>query len=162
KIIDLGSTKIAGIEEIATPLDSDNLVGTINYTAPEYHRGERVSNRSDIFSLGVITYEMLTGRLPYSKPLTPRNLKQLRYISARQHNSEIPLWMDRALEKAVRLDPERRYEQLSGVTHDLSHPNPEFLRQERLPLLERNPIAFWRGLSILLLLINLWLISLLV
>ena len=158
-IIDLGSTKIAGIEEIATPLESDNLLGTVNYTAPEYHRGEIASNRSDIFSLGIIAYEMLTGELPYSKPLTPRNLKHLRYISARQHNPEIPFWMDKALEKAVRLDSQRRYEKLSEFTYDLSQPNPEFLRQERARLLERNPIAFWRGLSIILLLINLWLLS---
>lgn len=159
KIIDLGSTKIAGIEEIATPLESNNLLGTVNYTAPEYHRGELASNRSDIFSLGVIAYEMLTGALPYSKPLTPGNLKQLRYISARQYNPELPVWMDMALEKAVRLDPMRRYEKLSEFTFDLSNPNPEFMRLERAPLLERNPVAFWRGLSILLLLINLWLVG---
>ncbi|MDH3354356.1 MAG: protein kinase [Chromatiales bacterium] len=162
KIIDLGSTKIAGIEEIATPLDSNPLLGTVNYTAPEYLRGELASNRSDIFSLGVIAYEMLTGALPYGKTLTPRNLKHLRYISARDYNPEIPIWLDQTLEKAVRLDPLRRYEILSELTHDLSQPNPAFLRQERLPILERNPIGFWRGLAILLLLLNLWLITLLV
>jgi serine/threonine protein phosphatase PrpC len=162
KIIDLGSTKIAGISEIATPLDSNNLLGTVNYTAPEYHLGVLASNRSDIFSLGVIAYEMLTGELPYHKQLTPRNLKQVRYISAREYNPEIPGWMDQTLEKAVRLDPLRRYENLSEFIHDLSHPNPEFLRQEQQPLMERNPIGFWRSLSILLLLINLWLITLLV
>jgi ribosomal protein L39E len=102
---------------------------------------------------------MLTGELPYSKPLTPRNLKQLRYVSARQYNPEIPAWMDMALEKAVRLDPMRRYEKLSEFTFDLSNPNPEFMHQQRAPLLERNPVAFWRGLSILLLLFNLWLLS---
>ena len=159
KIIDLGSTKIAGIEEIATPLESDNLLGTINYTAPEYHRGEMASNRSDIFSLGVIAYEMLTGSLPYSKPLSARNLNHVRYISARQHKKELPAWIDMALEKAVRLDPSRRYATLSEFAHDLEHPNPEFLRQERAPLLERNPVAFWRGLAVLLLVLNLILLG---
>ena len=134
-------------------------MGTVNYTAPEYHLGEPATNRSDIFSLGVIAYEMLTGSLPYSKPFTARNVKTLRYIPAREQNPEVPLWLDLALEKAVRIDPERRYGKLSEFTHDLSHPNPEFMRQQRPPLLERNPVAFWRGLSLLLLLINIWLLS---
>ncbi len=64
KIIDFGSTKIAGLEEIASPLAPHHLVGTLDYAAVEYFREQPGSNRSDIFSLGVITYEMLTGRLP--------------------------------------------------------------------------------------------------
>lgn len=160
KIIDLGSTKIAGIEEIATPLSGDNLQGTINYTAPEYHLGQPASNRSDIFSLGVIAYEMLTGHLPYNRELTARNLKQVRYISARKYRTDIPLWMDRALEQAVRLDQERRYLTLSAFTYDLGKPNPNFLREGLPPLLERNPLAFWRGLAVASLFINLLLLAL--
>jgi serine/threonine protein phosphatase PrpC len=57
KIIDFGSVKIAGISEI-TPLDrqEDNVLGTLNYTAPEYHLGQRGTVKSDLFSLGVIVY----------------------------------------------------------------------------------------------------------
>ena len=43
----------------------DDILGTVQYTAPEYFLGERGSPRSDLFSLGVITYQMLTGKLPY-------------------------------------------------------------------------------------------------
>ena len=43
----------------------DDILGTVQYTAPEYFLGEGGSSRSDIFSLGVIAYQMLTGRLPY-------------------------------------------------------------------------------------------------
>lgn len=161
KIIDFGSTKIAGIEEISTPLANDNLLGTVNYTAPEYHRGENASNRSDIFSLGVIVYELLTGQLPYDKELNPRTLKLVRYNPARLHDPELPVWLDKTLEKAVNLDPQWRYEKLSEFVYDLSHPNPDYLKDEALPLLERNPLGFWRGLSIALLLINLYLIYLL-
>jgi aminoglycoside phosphotransferase len=65
KIIDFGSTKVAGIEEITTTLERSNLLGTAQYTAPEYFLGAGGSPCSDIFSLGVITYQMLTGKLPY-------------------------------------------------------------------------------------------------
>ena len=78
KIIDFGSNKIAGIAEITTPLERDNILGTRNYTAPEYLKGYAGSNRSDIFSLGVICYEILCGRLPYNKELSVRNLSRLR------------------------------------------------------------------------------------
>ena len=65
KIIDFGSTKITGVAEAAPSGDRDDILGTLQYTAPEYFLGERGSSRSDLFSLGVITYQMLTGKLPY-------------------------------------------------------------------------------------------------
>jgi serine/threonine protein kinase len=65
KIIDFGSTKVAGISEIAKPIDQEEMLGTAQYSAPEYFLGESPTTRSDLFSLGVITYQMLTGKLPY-------------------------------------------------------------------------------------------------
>ncbi len=67
KIIDFGSSRVAGLEEAARSGELPALVGTIDYTAPEYHRGETPTNRSDIYSLGVIAYELLTGKLPYGR-----------------------------------------------------------------------------------------------
>ena len=148
KIIDFGSTKIAGIAEITTPLDRDKILGTRNYTAPEYLQGLAGGNRSDIYSLGVITYEMLCGKLPYRKELTRRNLNRLKYISTRECNENIPSWIDGALRKAVSINPERRHALLSEFVYDLSHPNPDYSGKQRPPLIERNPVAFWRGLSV--------------
>ena len=65
KIIDFGSTRIAGIADDTPSVIGDDILGTVQYTAPEYFLGEGGSTRSDIFSLGVIAYQMLTGRLPY-------------------------------------------------------------------------------------------------
>src|SRR2546430_17619327 len=65
KIIDFGSTQVAGVTEIDTPGEQRPMLGTEQYSAPEYFLGESGSSRSDIFSLGVIAYQMLTGRLPY-------------------------------------------------------------------------------------------------
>ena len=152
KIIDFGSTKIAGIAEISTPLERDRLLGTRNYTAPEYLRGESGSNRSDIYSLGVLSYEMLCGKLPYPKELTARNLNKVKYRSLRDCNDSIPAWLDGALKKAVSINPERRHGLLSEFVYDLSHPNPEYARRQRPPLMERNPVAFWRATALFFLL----------
>ena len=65
KIIDFGSTRIAGVMEIATSTQRQDILGTAQYTAPEYFLGEGGTTRSDMFSLGVIAYQMLAGRLPY-------------------------------------------------------------------------------------------------
>jgi serine/threonine protein phosphatase PrpC len=162
KIIDFGSTKIAGIEEIATPLDPQNLLGTRNYSAPEYLQGYSGNNVSDIYSLGVIAYEMLTGHLPYGdNEMSARRLRRARYVPARRHNPEVPVWMDKTLEKAVSLACNRRYRVLSEFVRDLASPNPDFLEQPGEALLNRNPLLFWKGFALLLLAVNLYLFYLL-
>ena len=156
KIIDFGSTKIAGIEEITTPLDRQNLLGTRNYTAPEYLQGYAGSNVSDIYSLGVIAYEMLTGKLPHGeKELTLRKLRRARYIPAARFDADIPVWVDKALEKATSIARNRRYTLLSEFIHDLAHPNPAFQSRNAEPLIERNPLLVWKGIAALLFILNL-------
>lgn len=63
KIIDFGATKVAGISEVSPR--NEGMVGTVQFSAPEYFVGELGSAQSDIFSLGVIAYKMLSGQLPY-------------------------------------------------------------------------------------------------
>lgn len=157
KIIDFGSTRVAGLMEMATPIERNHLLGTAQYTAPEYFLGESGTTRSDIFSLGVIAYQMLTGRLPYgaevAKSRTRAAQRKLRYDSVLDENREIPAWIDGALGKAVHPNPYERYEELSEFSHDLHHPNAEFLGRKPPPLLERNPMIFWKGLSLTLIVI---------
>ncbi len=158
KIIDFGSTKIAGIEEIYLPIQVNNILGTINYTAPEYHVGEPGSNRSDIFSLGVIIYEMLTGHLPYGKEMSARNIKRVRYIPIKHYNPEIPVWVDKAIEKAVHINPENRFSILSEFDYALNKPDSSLINNDYVPLIKRNPVSTWQIISLLLVLINLFLI----
>jgi serine/threonine protein phosphatase PrpC len=168
KIIDFGSVKIAGIKEI-TPLehiDHTEVLGTLNYTAPEYHLGQRGSIKSDLYSLGVIAYEMLNGTLPFGPDMPERpnqsSLAKLKYVPSIYHNIMVPAWIDGALKKATAINPQLRYDDLSEFLFDLSLPNPKFLRpDERLPLMQRNPTGFWKGLSALLLFTNLALLYLL-
>ena len=153
KIIDFGATKIAGVAEAAPGID-DGILGTVQYTAPEYFRGETGSPRSDLFSLGVITYQMLTGRLPYgteiAKARTKSQLGKLRYNPARGEDREIPAWIDGALRRAVHPNPSKRYESLSEYIFDLRHPNANYLNVSATPLIERNPTLFWKCTSLIL------------
>jgi len=161
KIKGFGSTKIAGIREISTPQEQHHPLGSLNHAAPEHYLGHSSSNRFDIYALGVIAYEMLTGVLPYGKALTARNLKHVHYHHAYQFNDEIPVWLDGTLAKAVHLHPEQRYNLLSEFNYDLSHPHKSFVKNMTEPLIERNPVAFWRGLAIALLILNVLLIYIL-
>ena len=154
KIIDFGSTRVASLMETDTPGGRDDILGTAQYSAPEYFLGEGGTTRSDLFSLGVITYQMLTGKLPYgaevAKCRTRAAQNKLRYDSVLYDDREIPAWIDGVLRKAVHPNPAKRYGELSEFLYDLRHPNRAFLDKTRPPLLERNPVAFWRGVSLIL------------
>jgi len=154
KIIDFGSTKVAGVEEIASPIQRLNLLGTQHYTAPEYLLGQPASYRSDAFSLGVITYEMLTGNLPFGEKYGEKALSKLHYIPILEIDTDIPLWIDGAIRKIVNKKPSNRYEEISEFIHDLSHPNKLFTTAVHTPLVERNPLAFWKAVALLSLFTN--------
>ena len=157
KIIDFGATRVAGIEEIASPIAQINLLGAALYAAPEYFLGEAGSARADLYSLGVIAYQMLSGDFPYGtqvpKSRTRAAQKKLAYKSVLREDREIPAWVDDAIAKAVHPDPYQRYEEISEFIFDLHHPNQAFLSKTRPPLIERHPVLFWKSVSFVLLLL---------
>jgi serine/threonine protein phosphatase PrpC/predicted Ser/Thr protein kinase len=154
KIIDFGSTRVAGVMEGAAPERQTHLLGTAQYTAPEYFLGEAGTTRSDIFSLGVIAYQMLTGKLPYgaevAKTKTKAAQKKLRYQSLLDEHRQIPAWIDVVLCKTLQPDPYQRYDELSEFIYDLRHPNAALLHQKGPPLIERDPLLFWKCVSFIL------------
>jgi serine/threonine protein phosphatase PrpC len=151
KIIDFGSTKVRGVVEAAPLANHDDILGTAQYTAPEYFLGESGSPGADLFSLGIIAYEMLSGRLPYgaqvAKTRTRAQQRKLRYASVLDDSREIPAWIDATLRKAVHPDPAKRYAELSEFVYDLRHPSREFLNAAAAPVMERHPLLFWKCLS---------------
>jgi len=164
KIIDFGSARVAGLAELDTASQQAGIWGTEQYTAPEYFLGEAGSPRSDLFSLGVIAYQMLSGRLPYgaqvSRARTKEAQRRLVYESVLDETREIPAFVDDALQKAVQPNPDKRYAELSEFIYDLRHPSSAFLSKTRPPLIERNPAAFWKGVSALLALLLVFLLAL--
>jgi serine/threonine protein phosphatase PrpC/predicted Ser/Thr protein kinase len=154
KIIDFGSTRIKGVAEAEPSGLRDDILGTLQYTAPEYFLGEQASSRSDLFSLGVVTYQMLTGRLPYgakaAQARTRSQFSKLTYRSAVHGSREVPVWIDSALEKAVHPNPYKRYDSLSEFLFDLRKPNANYVKTSAEPLIERNPLLFWKCTTIVL------------
>ncbi len=151
KIVDFGAVAVMGLQESFGDLQAGEILGTVQYAAPEYFLGESGSSQSDLFSLAVVAYQMLTGHLPYgpdvAKSTTRAAQLRLKYQWACKHNREVPPWVDGALKKALQPDPQKRYQALSEFLFDLRHPNKAFISDVQPPLIERNPAAFWRGLA---------------
>ncbi|KKK57970.1 hypothetical protein LCGC14_3049150, partial [marine sediment metagenome] len=158
KIIDFGSTKIAGIADISSPVERRELLGTKHYTAPEYLLARSGQTQSDQFSLGCIVYEMLSGKLPYPDKLakirTEKHLNQFNYQPLSVFIDDIPHWVDKSIQKSLHLYPEKRYEVMSEFATDLVKPNLRYLQEHQLPLMYRYPVRFWQGCSLILFLLN--------
>lgn len=154
KIIDFGSAKVAGILEGNAADDRDKVLGTLQYAAPEYFIGEEGSPRSDMFSLGVIAYQMLCGAQPYgtqvAKVRSALEVRKLEYRSLLESDRAFQVWVDETIRKAVHPQREKRYEDLPEFIYDLYHPNKSFLKKTRPPLIERNPVVFWKVVSSIL------------
>ncbi|KMT64309.1 bifunctional protein-serine/threonine kinase/phosphatase [Catenovulum maritimum] len=154
KIIDFGSTYIAGVTDTKS---EEALRGTMRYSAPEYFLGQHGTQKSDIYALAVIAYQMLSGKFPYGVEIAQAKSVsaqgRLKYKSLINDESELPIWVDDALRKALQIDPFKRYDQLSEFTHDLRFPNKAFIAKTRPPLIERNPVMFWQTVSFVLFLI---------
>ncbi|WP_299579365.1 bifunctional protein-serine/threonine kinase/phosphatase [uncultured Microbulbifer sp.] len=154
-VVDLGGVDCPGLREQL--LFSDPSVpGSKNYAAPEFFFGDSPSHRSDIFSVGVIAYELLTGSYPYPERLGSlhyhlKSYQHLRFMKASSHREDIPFWIDGALQKACAPNPKQRYSSLSEFIRDLEVPNSDFKSPKGRPLLEKNPLLFWQLLVLVLL-----------
>lgn len=154
KIIDFGSCHVAGISEISTPLLRDIPLGTATYSAPEYTVGRAGGYTSDQFSLAVISYEMFTGKQPFDGKLqqcrSQRDFLNTKYTESFRVNPLVPHWIDGALKKALRYDPDRRHADVMEFVHELKHPNPKYLEYHHRPLMERDPLKAWKTIAGLL------------
>lgn len=155
-LIDFGATHVTGLEEASQQSGTNSPRGAALYSAPETLLGEPATRFADQFSLGVITYQLLTGRLPHGvevpKLRSRAQLRRLTYQPATQFRDDLPGWLDAAIEKAVHPQAHRRYPALSEYLHDLRHPGKSTYGRFGPPLIERCPVAFWQGVSGVLLL----------
>jgi eukaryotic-like serine/threonine-protein kinase len=135
KILDFGLAKLthSGIatETFGATQDSPGpvhltspgaTVGTIAYMSPEQARGEELDARTDLFSLGVVMYQMATGRLPFSGATTAvifHAILQLDPTSALQLNASLPPKLDEIIAKALEKDRDLRYQSSADLRGDL-------------------------------------------
>jgi serine/threonine protein phosphatase PrpC/predicted Ser/Thr protein kinase len=164
-LIDYGAAQAQGLVELTGFLTSaaesggqggEPPLGALGYIAPEYLMTGVATHEADIFSMGVIVYEMLTAQLPYkhNKLIFQRRTSNGHYISALQYRPQLPLWLDLALKKACHPKKNQRYSSMSEFLTDISQPNKAILtRIAQAPLIEREPVMFWKGLSCLLFLL---------
>ena len=118
KVADFG---IAALES-AQEQRSEQTVGSVHYIAPEQARGKTPDTRSDIYSLGVVMYEMLTGKMPYDGDTAEQiALKHIAGVATppQEINPEIPDELARITLKAMNADIESRYQSASELLGDL-------------------------------------------
>ena len=123
KIIDFGIAMKEDARRI-TFVDMSATLGTPDYISPEQVKGQRGDQRSDIYSLGVMLYEMLTGAPPFSGP-NPLAVMNERVLNdpkpARKLNPEITPELEEILHRALARDPRHRYSTAHEMAWDLEH-----------------------------------------
>jgi serine/threonine-protein kinase len=123
KLIDFGIAMKEDARRL-TFVNVSSLLGTPDYISPEQVKGGRGDQRSDIYAVGIILYEMLTGRVPYvgPNPLAVMNERLLNDVkSPRELNPEMSPELEEILYRALEREPRHRYATASEMMWDLEH-----------------------------------------
>ncbi|WP_380877933.1 serine/threonine protein kinase [Sphingomonas sp. DBB INV C78] len=147
KLIDLGVARLPKVEEFA----QDEIPGTPSYMAPELYDGERGSEASDQFALGVTIYRLFTGRYPYGEVEAFSRPRFGQPVPPSRYRPDMPGWLEAAVLRTVAVDPAQRFGDVLELVHALESGAARAVRRpESRPLIERNPVGFWQMTALLL------------
>lgn len=135
KVTDFGIAKAVSNSTITA---FGTTIGSVHYFSPEHAKGGFTDAKSDLYSLGIVLYEMLTGKVPFDAD-TPVSvaLKQVQEepVEPREYNDEIPMSVNQIILKAMQKDPNCRYQNATEMLEDLSHalkePDGNFVRIQK-------------------------------
>ncbi|HKV11246.1 MAG TPA: protein kinase [Thermoanaerobaculia bacterium] len=124
KVMDFGIARMAGSTHLTR---TGLLVGTLRYMAPEQIKGEEVDRRTDVYAMGVVLYQMLTGRVPFEGGSDFAILKaQIEDppVPPGNHVPDLPAWLEHAVLRALEKDPARRFQTMEELDDALTRGEP--------------------------------------
>ena len=141
KVMDFGLAKLKGTLKLTR---MSSTVGTLGYMAPEQVQGGEVDARSDIFSLGVLVFEMLTGRLPFRGEHEAAMIYSILNEEPEpvsKHREDVPQELTHIIRRALEKDPADRYESVSEVLGELRHLKKQSSRVTRTAAISSRALA---------------------
>src|SRR5437773_5569851 len=158
KVLDFGLAKLteaASLDSEAPTADGAGtepgaVMGTAGYMSPEQARGQKVDARSDIFSLGVVLYEMITGRAPFEGGTSSDVIAAILKTEPPplgHYLPEAPSGLDRIVKKALRKDREERYQTIKDLLVDLKGLRQELEARTKEPALTSGEVTEQRQTS---------------
>ncbi len=131
KVTDFGIARAATSDTITS-----NVMGSVHYTSPEQARGGYSDEKSDIYSLGIVLFEMVTGRVPFDGETTVSiAIKQIQepLPDPRDYVDDIPLSVQQIIYKCAEKNPEKRYasmaELIADLKRSLTNPDEDFVKR---------------------------------
>ena len=144
KIMDFGLAKLT---EGPGVTKTTKIVGTVAYMSPEQAKGESVDSRSDIWSLGVVLYEMLTGQLPFKKDSAAGVLYCIVNETPKpiwHHHHDVPLKLGTIIGKCLEKNPAKRYQTAADLAKDLKSVKQEVLAKKKTSRISLFAFHHWK------------------